>query len=104
MVDDWADGSCYNKVFVSAKERTGLEAVDRTDYNIEKGIKYCSKQGFPYAALTESRSGSGKTQLFCDNTRLGLSSLFTLKENSQMEYLAWNNLFRIRLRLISNAY
>ena len=69
-VDEWADGSCHKRV--SVNERTGSQDVDRTDYNIEKGIKYCSKQGFPYVALKEDTSVAGKTILFCQNTRLGL--------------------------------
>ena len=72
-VDKWADGSCH-KGF-SDQEKTGIQAVDRSDYNIEKGIKYCSKQGFPYAALKEERCATEKPVLYCENTRLGLSLL-----------------------------
>lgn len=72
-VDQWEDGSCHK--WISNDEQTGIQHRDGSGYYIEKGIKYCSKQGFPYAALKEDPYEAGKTILFCENKRLGLSSL-----------------------------
>ena len=77
-VDEWIDGSCHKGFF--DQEKTGIQAVDISDYNIEKGIKYCSKQGFPYATLKEARCVTGKTVLYCENTRLGLFLLVFLNQ------------------------
>ena len=72
-VDDWKDGSCHKRI--TNDEKTGIQHLDGSDYYIEKGIKHCFKQGFPFAVLKENTSEAGKTLLFCENTRLGLSSL-----------------------------
>ena len=57
------------------KEKTGLIDIEESDLDVEKGIKYCSKQGFAYAVLKENPSMAGNTILRCENTRLGLSLL-----------------------------